>query len=236
MPVTISSFDSAGEGPLLGARHTLARLIAMLPSNGLRVLAYRRLLGYRIEGARVGWRCVIDVSGAELLGCAIAPHNKFEGPMTIRIGKGTSILDHNRFHCGAWVLTNPPALGAYARHLEIGENVQITTGHHFDVAGTIVVGSRSVIAGVGSQFWTHGASNKEHSVHIGEDCYVGTHSIFGPGASLPDHVMVALGSVVARRFRRSHAVIGGVPAETLRENFDWRTQQATAEPGETPAD
>jgi acetyltransferase-like isoleucine patch superfamily enzyme len=220
----------------LKARHTLARLIAMLPLNSVRVFAYRSLLGYRIEDARIGWRCVIDVSGADLVGCSIAPHNKFEGPMTIRIGKGTSILGHNLFHCGVWTLTVPPALGAYPRRLEIGENVQITFRHHFDVAGTIVVGSRSIIAGTGSQFWTHGASNTEHSIHIGEDCYVGSHTICGPGAALPDHVMVALGSVVARRFRRSHVVIGGVPAETLREDFDWRTQQAVAGPGEPAAD
>jgi len=76
---------------------------------------------------------------------------------------------------------------------------------------------------------------KERDIRIGEHCYVGSAAVFAPGAGLADHTMVALGSLVARRFRRRNLIIGGVPAETLREGFDWETQRVVDEVGGAPA-
>lgn len=207
------------------ARYLLAQVIATLPLNRLRVFAYRRFFGYRILQARIGWRCVIEVDDAELVGCTITAHNVFRGPMSLRVGRGALILNDNVFGAARWTLTAPPSWGVYARRLEIGEDTLITSHHLFDVAGTIVIGRGSRIAGSGSQFWTHGPGDRDRSIRIGEDCYVGSRSIFGPGAALSDRTMVAIGSLVARRFPRRNVLIGGVPAETLRENFDWKTWQ-----------
>jgi acetyltransferase-like isoleucine patch superfamily enzyme len=214
---------------MLKAKLILAHLISILPLNAVRVFAYRSFFGYRIHRARIGWRCVIQVSQAEFVGCAVAHHNRFVGPMTVRVGRGARILAHNTFVCGWWALDDPGGRAGYTRRLEIGEDTLISSRHYFDVVGTIALGDGSVIGGIGSQFWSHGPRVKERDIHIGKHCYVGSAAIFGPGAGLADHTMVALGSLVARRYHRRNVVIGGVPAETLREDFDWETPQVEDE-------
>jgi acetyltransferase-like isoleucine patch superfamily enzyme len=214
----------------LKLRLLLAHLIAALPLNAVRVFCYRALFGYRIRGSRIGWQSVIHVADAELVECVVGHHNRFVGPMSVTIKKGADIGHYNAFECGQWTQADPAEAVAYERRLEIGEQTLISSRHYVDVAGAFVLGRGSWIGGIGSQFWTHGAGVKERSIRIGERCYVGSGVIFAPGAGLADNTMVALGSLVSRRFHRPNVVIGGVPAVVLRENFDWRTQQAIEEP------
>ncbi len=211
----------------------LAHVIAALPMNLVRVLCYRALFGYRIRRSRIGWQTVIHVAEAEFVECTVGHHNRFVGPMSVKVMKGAEIGNYNAFECGQWTQAAPAEAGTYERRLEIGERALISSRHYIDVAGAFVLGRGSWIGGIGSQFWTHGAGVKERNIRIGERCYVGSGVIFAPGAGLADNTMVALGSLVARRFHRPNVVIGGVPAVVLRENFDWRTQQALGEP---PAD
>jgi len=217
-------------------RLLLAHAISILPLNAVRVVLYRLCFGYRIRGARIGWRTVVHVVDAEFTGCSVAHHNRFLGPMSVRIAPGASITADNTFECGWWTLDDPGGQAGYTRRLEIGERVLISSHHYFDVAGTIVIGSDSTIGGIGSQFWTHGPGVKDRDIRIGAHCYIGSAAVFAPGAGLSDHTMVALGSLVARRFRRPNVIIGGVPAETLREGFDWETQREVGmAPAEPPA-
>jgi acetyltransferase-like isoleucine patch superfamily enzyme len=213
---------------MLKAKLILAHLISILPLNAIRVFAYRSFFGYRIHHARIGWRCVIQVSQAEFVGCTIAHHNRF---VTVRVGRGAQIMGYNIFECGWWALDDPGGKAGYTRRLEIGEDTLISSRHYFDVAGTIALGDGSIIGGIGSQFWSHGPHVKNRDIRIGKHCYVGSAAVFGPGAGLADHTMVALGSLVARRYRRRNVVIGGVPAETLREDFDWKTLPVEDESG-----
>jgi acetyltransferase-like isoleucine patch superfamily enzyme len=145
--------------------------------------------------------------------------------MSVRVMEGAEIGHHNAFECGEWTRSEADDAGAYERRLEVGERTLIASRHYIDVAGAFVLGRGSWIGGIGSQFWTHGAGVKQRSIRIGERCYVGSGVIFAPGAGLADNTMVALGSLVSRRFHRPNVVIGGVPAVVLKENFDWRTQQ-----------
>jgi acetyltransferase-like isoleucine patch superfamily enzyme len=217
------------EGSPLKLKLVLAHLVAALPGNAVRVLCYRALFGYRIRGSRIGWQTVIHVADAEFRECRVGHHNRFVGPMSVRVMKGADIGSHNAFECGQWTRAESAEPGAYERRLEIGEHTLISSRHYIDVAGSFVLGHGSWIGGVGSQFWTHGAGVKERNIKIGERCYVGSGVIFAPGAGLANNTMVALGSLVSRRFHRPNVVIGGVPAVVLREDFDWRTQQAMAE-------
>jgi len=186
-------------------------------------------------GSRVGWQTVIHVAHAELDHCTIAHHNRFTGPIAVKVGRGATIGPGNTFQCGWWTLAEDRREAGYERRLDIGEAVHITSGHRFDCAGALVIGRDSWIAGFGSQFWTHGAGVVERNVTIGERCYVGSASLFGPGAVIKDNTMVALGSLVARRYPRGNLLIGGVPAEVLRENFDWKTKRQLDAPPEAGA-
>jgi acetyltransferase-like isoleucine patch superfamily enzyme len=201
----------------------LAALICIVPINALRVLGYR-LLGYKISG-RIGFGTVIAVSEARIEKCKIGLFNLFVGPMKVEVGAGASIGDRNTFACGFWTMREQNQSRNYARSLQIGANALVTSGHYFDVAGSFVLGDSSWIAGIGSQFWTHGAGVADRDVRIGPDCYIGSAVRFAPGSAVGEHVIVAMGSVVAKNFEVSKAMIGGVPATVLKKDYDWKLEE-----------
>jgi acetyltransferase-like isoleucine patch superfamily enzyme len=209
-----------------GVRIFLAILISLLPINALRVWAYRRILGYHMRNAFVGFGTVIAVDRAIIQNCKIGLFNLFLGPARIVIKDGASMGNENRVVCGFWVLKQEYAGHGYSRTFEVAENSLITSNHYFDVVGTFKLGQRSWIAGIGSQFWTHGAGNRDQRVEIGSDCYVGSAVRFSPDSSIGNNVILSLGSVVTRAIPGDHLMVGGVPAGVLQENYDWRTRVA----------
>jgi acetyltransferase-like isoleucine patch superfamily enzyme len=208
---------------MLKLKLVLAALISIVPINALRVLGYR-LLGYKISG-RIGFGTVIAVSEAHIEKCKIGIFNLFVGPMKVEIGEGASIGDRNTFSCGFWTAQEQYRDKNYARSLQIGTNTLITSGHYFDIAGSFVLGDGSWIAGIGSQFWTHGAGATDRDIQIGRDCYIGSAVRFAPGSGVGDKVIVAMGSVVTKKFDISKAMIGGVPAKVLKKNYDWKLEE-----------
>jgi acetyltransferase-like isoleucine patch superfamily enzyme len=208
---------------VLKVKLVLAVLISIVPINALRVLGYR-LLGYKVSG-RIGFGTVIAVSEARIEKCKLGLFNLFIGPMKVEIGADTSIRDRNTFSCGFWTIQEQYRDKDYARSLQIGANTLITTGHYFDVAGSFVLGDGSWIAGMGSQFWTHGAGVTDRDIRIGRDCYLGSAVRFAPGSGVGNHVIVAMGSVVTKKFELSKAMIGGVPAKVLKKDYDWKLEE-----------
>lgn len=205
------------------AKLALAVLISILPINFLRLLGYR-LLGYKISG-RIGFGTVIAVSSARIEKARIGAFNLFVGPMKVEIGQNAHIEHRNIFSCGFWTTQEQYRSRQYARCLQVGANTLITSGHYFDVAGLFVLGDGSWIAGVGSQFWTHGAGVSDRDIHIGRDCYIGSAVRFAPGSAVGDNTIVALGSVVTKKFTETKVVLGGMPATVLKENYDWREEE-----------
>lgn len=208
---------------MLKVKIVLAALISIVPINILRVLGYR-LMGYKV-GGRIGFGTVIAVSEAHIEKCKIGAFNLFVGPMKVEIGGGASIGNRNTFSCGFWTMQEQYKDRNYARSLQIGSNTLITSGHYIDVAGSFVLGDGSWIAGMGSQFWTHGAGVTDRDIQIGRDCYLGSAVRFAPGSGIGEHVIVALGSVVTKKFDISNAMLGGVPATVLKKEYDWKLEE-----------
>lgn len=203
----------------------LAGLVSLLPFNTLRVLGYR-LLGYELIEAQVGFGTVIAVDEATLESCKIGPFNFFVGPMKIHIHKGASIGNRNEFICGYWVLRDEYRDMHYLRRLEVCAQALITSRHYFDLSGSLILGERSWIAGIDSQFWTHGIGVTERDIQIGSDCYIGSAVRFSPGSAIADRVVVAMGSVVSGQMPEDNALIGGVPAKVLKSNYNWKDKNA----------
>lgn len=208
---------------MLKFKIVLAALISIVPINALRVLGYR-LLGYKVSG-RIGFGTVIAVSEAHIEKCKIGIFNLFVGPMKIEIAPGAAIGNRNTFSCGFWTTQPQHQDRIYARSLQVGTNTLITSNHYFDVAGSFTLGENSWIAGIGSQFWTHGAGVTDRDIHIGRDCYIGSAVRFAPGAVVGDNVIVAMGSVVTKKFDVSKAMIGGIPATVLKQDYDWKLEE-----------
>lgn len=202
----------------------LAILVSVLPLNSLRVLGYRLLFGCRIDKSRIGFGTIIAVDEFAVTKSKIGFFNQFIGPIKVKIAEGASIGNRNAFSCGYWVLREENRNLSYARTLDIGADTLITSDHHFDVAGKFKLGDRSWVAGIGSQFWTHGVGVKDRDIEIGSDCYLGSAVRFAPGASIGNNVLVAMGSVVSGKMEASNALVGGVPAKVLKENYDWKSQ------------
>jgi acetyltransferase-like isoleucine patch superfamily enzyme len=202
----------------------LAHIIGLIPTNRIRCFLYRKLFGYRIYRAYIGWATILVVDYAELIECRIGRLNKFIGPMRISIKKNSSIGPMNSFNCGWWTKDDQFKSANYDCCLHIGMNTLITSNHHIDVVGSFVLGNNSWIAGTGSQFWTHGAGIQERNITIGEGCYLGSAVRFSPGSSVGDNCIVGLGSVVTKKFTANNAIIAGHPAKIIRENYDWKTK------------
>ncbi len=207
---------------MLKVKLVLAVLVSILPFNALRLLGYR-LLGYKISG-RIGFGTVIAVAEARIEKAKIGAFNLFVGPMTVRIGEGTSIGMLNIFTCGFWTALPENERKRYARALTLGAGVLMTSGNYFDLAGAFTMGDRTWV-GVGSQFWTHGAGATDRNIQIGRDCYIGSAVRFAPGSAVGENTIVALGSVVTKRFTETKVMLGGVPAAVLKENYDWREEE-----------
>lgn len=202
----------------------VAFLVSILPLNSLRVLGYKLLLGYRIVGSRIGFGTIIAVDGATIKNARIEFFNLFIGPMKMNISEGASIRSRNSFICGYWVLREENRKMSYTRTLDIGANTLITSHHYFDVAGKFRLGDRSWIAGIGSQFWTHGVGVRDQDIEIGNDCYLGSAVRFAPGALIGNNVLVAMGSVVSGKMNVNNVLVGGVPAKVLKENYNWKSE------------
>lgn len=200
----------------------LAKIISVVPTNKLRVFLYRKIMGYKIKKSYLGWKTVIIAEAVELIGCRIDSGNCFIGPMKIKIGRGTNISKNNRFICGWWAKSKKFESKQYGRTLNVGENVLITSDHYFDLAGSLIVGNNSWIGGKDSQFWTHGAGVKDRNIKIGKECYISSAVRFAPGSSVGDYSIVALASVVTRKFSEKYVMIGGQPARALRSDYNWK--------------
>ena len=60
-------------------------------------------------------------------------------------------------------------------------------------------------------------TGKEHGkkIEIGENCWIGGHSVINPGVTLGRNVVVASGTVVTKSFG-DNVLVAGVPARVLK--------------------
>jgi acetyltransferase-like isoleucine patch superfamily enzyme len=195
-----------------------AAIASAMPGGALRRLAYRLLLGYRIDPtASIGMFTVIAVPRCEIgPRVRIGPFNLFKGAMTIRIGANSRIGRHNEFTAN-WKLGDPRfAHMNYTPELDIGEGCLVLHSHYFDVYGKMVLGDGSWVAGIRSQFWTHGVSVMDRDIVIGRNNYIGSGARFAPGSGIGDGNVVGMGAVVTSRIEADNSVISGFPAKALR--------------------
>lgn len=214
-------------------RNYLALIISLIPSSKSKVYLYNRLLGYRIDPTvRVGLLTRIIVEQAVIeKDCTLGRYNTIRGPLTLEIGAGTVIGEGNRIECGEWAAEGRFKEQEYLRTCRIERKAQITSHHFLDATGGLFLGENSWIAGMGSQFWTHGLGAADRAIRIGRNCYIGSAARFAPGSEIADHNIVALGSVVSGKFGDEKQLIAGVPAKAVKdiaqdlenETFRWLT-------------
>lgn len=153
-------------------------------------------------GARIGHFNIVRVRRL-ILGrsAALGSMNWLSGPYSAALAGSAEIGARN-------VITRAMvAREIGSAQLAVGTWSKITASHRFDLMRSVRIGARSVIAGAGSQFWTHGyvhvvADRSRYRVdggiYIGDDCYIGSACVFNPGIVVTDGVAVGSNAAVSK--------------------------------------
>jgi acetyltransferase-like isoleucine patch superfamily enzyme len=103
--------------------------------------------------------------------------------------------------------------------MEIGEGTAISMSAKLDLTNPqgIHIGTYSVVT-FGAAILTHDYVNQvNRDVRIGDNCFIGAHSIILPGVTIGDGCIVAAGSVVARDVP-ARSLVAGNPARLVEHN------------------
>ncbi|MBA6151930.1 acyltransferase [Gelidibacter maritimus] len=131
----------------------------------------------------------------------IGNYNIIKGPMEVSLADKAGISKQNKIRRSYAPISYGRAV------LQLGQNTIIVSKHFLDLTKSIYVGDNSIIAGIGSQFWTHGyyhaAQGKDRiridgDIHIGNNVYIGSGCIFNPGVKVSDAIHIGAGSVISK--------------------------------------
>jgi acetyltransferase-like isoleucine patch superfamily enzyme len=103
--------------------------------------------------------------------------------------------------------------------MDIGEGTVISLSAKLDKTNPrgIHIGKYTVVT-FGAAILTHDYVNsRDRDVHIGDNCFVGAHSIILPGVTIGDHCVVSAASVVARDVPAG-SLVAGNPARVVEHN------------------
>ena len=135
------------------------------------------------------------------------------------LGKNTYIGNRNRIKGNMDVCLNRDAVISRKNNItnnlkfyrktkfSLGQNTVIGSAHHIDTTQSVSIGDNSILAGIGTQLWTHGFYHSrkgasrwriDHSIHIGNNVYIGSRCIICQGVSIGDAITVGAGSVVSK--------------------------------------
>ena len=204
----------------------LVLLAALAPISGLRRWILNRVADYDIErGACISFGTIIYVDRLVVQrGTKIGMMNIFKGPISVHIGQDSRIGRFNQFLCGRATTDERHAKMLYRRELRIGDKCLVLNSHYFDVYGLVELGNGTWVAGVGSQFWTHGISTMDRDIVIGEDNYIGSGVKFAPGSGIGNDNIVGLGSVISHRIGGHSMLIAGFPARGIKSIADLKAK------------
>jgi acetyltransferase-like isoleucine patch superfamily enzyme len=96
-----------------------------------------------------------------------------------------------------------------------GENSKIVLGDNLLMGPGVSIfsGNHSMIKGQPMTF----QERKEASIVIGDDVWLGAHSIITAGTHIANGVVVAAGAVVTRSITQENVIVAGIPAKIIGE-------------------
>ena len=117
-----------------------------------------------------------------------------------------------------------------AKNISLGFDARITTNCIIWAGkeSKIIIGDNALVGpGVQMHASNHGYTlnmgpmtyqdRVEGDIIIGSDVWIGGNSVITSGVTLADGIIVAAGSTVTKSFNETNIIIGGVPAEKIRE-------------------
>lgn len=188
-------------GPLKPiALNALGHRVSLRSKIGASLLLVDRL--YVGPGARIGAGNVVSCRRLVLRDDSyIESLNFFRGPFSVLLKPGGAVGKTNHVKRSSTPITYGPA------QLRVGSSAKITTGHTLDLTRSIFLGAFSIVAGKGSQFWTHGYYHTpdpsgrfrvDGAISIGRNVYIGSACVVGAGVRVAENVMVGAHSAVTK--------------------------------------
>jgi acetyltransferase-like isoleucine patch superfamily enzyme len=104
--------------------------------------------------------------------------------------------------------------------MDIGEGTAISLSAKLDKTNPrgVHIGTYTVVT-FGAAVLAHDYVNqRDRDVYIGNDCFIGAHSIILPGVTIGDNCIVSAASVVARNVPAGSLVVGN-PARIVESNL-----------------
>ena len=154
------------------------------------------------RAARIGHFNIIRCRRLVLRDSAyIGVMNYINGPVSIWLNCRAGIGNRN-------VVTRAPKPVSYGpAHLRLGELAKITASHSLDCMRDISLGDFSILAGKGSQLWTHGYVHAESgparyridgSICIDHNVYIGSACVISAGVKIATGVIVGAHCAVSK--------------------------------------
>jgi len=159
------------------------------------------------DGVVVGHGNLIKVDGIFLSEQAEIQHfNRIVGPFLCVLKKRACIGTFN-------LIKRATKRVVWGRSmLKLGILTKVTSHHVIDCSRPVFIGDYSILAGRGSQLWTHGYVHApvgaerfrvDGGIKIGSNVYIGSSSVFNPGVRVVDHVSIGAHSSVAKSLLKS---------------------------------
>lgn len=132
--------------------------------------------------------------------------NYIKGPLAIILNNSSGISNQNKIRRSQ----APVTYGSST--LKLGSNSFIVSNHFLDLTKSITIGDNSILAGIGTQLWTHGyyhasiGQNRiriDGEINIGNNVYVGSSCIFNPGVTVEKSINIGSGSVISKNLTES---------------------------------
>lgn len=197
-------------------------MIAFLPFSKVRIFFYRIFLGYKISyKSKIGPFNLLLIGNCEITDAVIGMFNKISCKKLV-LSKKSRISKYNRFSFVNYIIIGESSVirnnntisgttfeTPYKNFegIKIGNHSTITNGHAFDCADSIEIGSKVIVGGSGSQFWTHGFTNDRVKIQgpiiIEDNIYIGSRCMFMPAIRICTDNVIAGGTTVSKSILES---------------------------------
>lgn len=155
------------------------------------------------DGCRIGHLNFIRVRRLlcdELV--VVARQNIMNGPISVRFFRSASVGNRNK------ILRPPsPRVVNWGGQLRLGVGARITSDHSIDCTRSVFVGEYSILAGSGSQLWTHGYVHSQQGpgryridgkIRLGNNVNIGSRCIVTQGVTIVSGCSVGAGTVISK--------------------------------------
>lgn len=138
--------------------------------------------------------------------------NIMNGPLAVRLMEQASLGNRNKVTRGP-----SPAVVAWGAQLRLERAARLTSDHLLDCTRSICMGEYSILAGSGSQVWTHGYVHSQRGpgryrvdgpVGIGSNVYIGSRCIVNLGVDIASGSSIGAGSVISKSLTSPGLYVG----------------------------